>query len=116
MSKGYNLSEKELRDIAAVCFREQGRTKAGIQACASQMCNYHEHYWANKYDSPYQTVIESGWYGRNVQNAFCPGIAGQREGSVPVFSTNEAGILSVIPGRIPRGIRRADRAGICGCF
>lgn len=70
MSKGYNLSEKELRDIAAVCFREQGRTKAGIQACASQMCNYHEHYWANKYDSPYQTVIESGWYGRNVQNAF----------------------------------------------
>ena len=69
MSKKYNLSDEQLRDITAICYREQGRSEAGIKACASQMCNYHDTFWAAKHNSPYITVVCSGWYGINVKNA-----------------------------------------------
>lgn len=69
MSKCYDLSDRELRDLTAICYREQGRTEAGIKACASQMCNYHEAFWDKKYANPYQTVINSGWYGKGVHDS-----------------------------------------------
>ena len=63
MSKTYPLDIHELQDLTGICYREQGRSEAGIKACASQMCNYHDAFWADKNKTPYQTVIHSGWYG-----------------------------------------------------
>lgn len=63
VSKTYILTDIELEDLTAICYREQGRSEAGIKACASQMCNYHDAFWADKNKTPYQTVIHSGWYG-----------------------------------------------------
>lgn len=61
--KTYSLTDIELEDLTAICYREQGRSEAGIKACASQMCNYHDAFWPEKCKTPYQTVIHSGWYG-----------------------------------------------------
>ena len=63
VSKTSSLTDIELEDLTAICYREQGRSEAGIKACASQMCNYHDAFWADKNKTPYQTVIHSGWYG-----------------------------------------------------
>lgn len=63
MSKSYSLDIHELQDLTGICYREQGRSEAGIKACASQMCNYHDAFWSDKNKTPYQTVIHSGWYG-----------------------------------------------------
>ena len=63
VSKTYSLDIHELQDLTGICYREQGRSEAGIKACASQMCNYHDAFWSDKNKTPYQTVIHSGWYG-----------------------------------------------------
>ena len=59
----YNLSEDQIRTLAAICIREQGPSIGNVQACASHMCNYYERHHAGRYPSPYEAVIYSGWFG-----------------------------------------------------
>lgn len=41
MSKKYFLTNTEIKNLAIICYREQGSNDAGVRACASHMCNYY---------------------------------------------------------------------------
>ena len=64
--KTYSLTEKQLKYIAAICYREQG-TKSGAAAEASLMANLFESSRGNGYGSGgkglYNYVRNSGWFG-----------------------------------------------------
>ena len=68
MSNKYNLSDFQLRHLAIICDREQGKNIAGVKACASQMCNYYEKWQSKKYKSIYECVFASGWYWDKATN------------------------------------------------
>lgn len=58
----YNLTTTEIKNLAIICYREQGGIDSGVRACASQMCNYYENWQKKKYTSVYDCIIKSGWY------------------------------------------------------
>ena len=64
----YNLTDLQLRHLAIICDREQGKNIAGVKACASQMCNYYEKWQSKKYKSIYECVFASGWYRDKTTN------------------------------------------------
>lgn len=68
MATKYNLTDLQLRHLAIICDREQGKNIAGVKACASQMCNYFERYQKKKFKSIYECVFGSGWYWDKTQN------------------------------------------------
>lgn len=67
MSKTYDLTDKQIRELANVFHTEQGNV-AGVKACASHACNYLEKWKANVYKSPYEAVLYSGWWGSESLN------------------------------------------------
>lgn len=68
--KKYNLTNSQLKYIAAICYREQG-TKKGAAAEASLMANLFESSRGNGYGSGgsglYNYVRNSGWFGKPSQ-------------------------------------------------
>lgn len=67
MSKKYNLTDKQIRELANVFHTEQGNT-SGVRACASHCCNYLEKWKKDKYKTPYEAVLYSGWWGSEALN------------------------------------------------
>ena len=57
----YNLTQSHLKELATVCWREQGSTK-GAAAEASLMANLYESSRGNNYSSLYKYVKYSGWF------------------------------------------------------
>lgn len=68
MATKYNLTDLQLRHLAIICDREQGKNIAGVKACASQMCNYFERYQKMKFKNIYECVFGSGWYWKKKKN------------------------------------------------
>ena len=68
MSKKYSLTNTQIKNLAIICYREQGSNDAGVRACASHMCNYYQRYQTKKYSNPYDCTIKSGWYGKESKN------------------------------------------------
>lgn len=67
MSKKYNLTDKQIRELANVFHTEQGNVP-GVKACASHACNYLEKWKSSVYKNPYDAVLYSGWWGSEALN------------------------------------------------
>lgn len=68
MSKKYSLTNSQIKNLAIICYRQQGNNDAGIRACASHMCNYYEKWQSKKYSNPYDCTLKSGWYWNESKN------------------------------------------------
>ena len=61
----YDISEDEVYKIAKLCYREQGSNINGFSAEASLLCNLTD---KSKYSNPWSYAVNSGWFGKNVEN------------------------------------------------
>lgn len=90
--KKYNLTNSQLKYIAAICYREQG-TKKGAAAEASLMANLFESSRGDGYGSGgsglYNYVRNSGWFGKPSQ----------------VKKTAPSGYVTVVSKVLEKGIR-----------